>query len=286
MADEIATHLLSHKFLRGLLSAAQKLENRDDILERYLRPCIRHLGHELDTMASDFEELLAARELKRHAPFIARALITRIRRFDVDEDQKVKIQWASRIARLLDEQTSRHQSRLHDAFSDVKQRSANTLNRTDNGDGTESPLRNEPLEQDLPRTALDKVKEFMTSESAFMPFLHLVQRMVYSGPFEIIESEVSHLIQAETADWRTGPAEETTSYEFATSLHNEAINVEGNIGYEQFRNLLAISGTAKSCYATNCESYLRWAWPDTSNYLLRALSRERKPEVGGKYIPD
>ena len=286
MADEIAAHLLSHNFLRRLFSAAQKLESRDDNLELFLRPCIKHLGHELDTMASDFEESMAARELKRHAPFIARALIARIRRFDVDEDPELKIQRASKNARLLDEQTSRHNSRLHDDFSDVKQRSANLLNRPDNGDGTRSPLPWEPLQQDLPMAALDKVKEFMRSESAFMPFLHLVQQMVYSGPVEIIGSEVSHLIQAETANWSTGSAEETTSYEFVTSLHNEASIVGDNIDYKQFWNMLTISGTAKSCHATNCESYLKWAWPNTSHYLLRALSRVGKPEVSGKYTLD
>ena len=193
MANEIASHLVSHSHLRRLLLAAQKLEDRDDVLERYIRPCIRHLGQQLYTMASNFEELLVAKELKRHAPFIARALIARLQGFDIDENQDIKIQRVSRIQRLLDEEAlklqSRLPSRLHEIFTDEN---------PDSSDGTGPPLQN-----DLPKTALEKVKEFLTMESAFMSFLCSIQYVVYRSPLEIIESEVEHLIRLKAPARRT-----------------------------------------------------------------------------------
>ena len=284
VANEIASHLVSHMFLRRLLSAAQKLEDRDDVLERYLRPCIRHLGQQLGTMASDFEELLVAHELKRHAPFIARALVAHLQRSDIDEDQEVKLQRASRIQRLLDEQTLKHQSglhsRLHDVISDENTHSARFSYGTDNSDGTR------PSKQhDFKRMSLEKVKEFITTGSAFMSFLYSIQYMVYRSPLEIIESEVEHLTQLKEAARRDALEEEVSSYDFAIPLYDEAITFEGHAGHERFRHLLSISGNGEHCYATNCETYLRWAWPATGHYLLEVLSRERRPESSGKRIP-
>ena len=284
VANEIASHLISHSYLRRLLSAAQELENRDDILERYIQPCIRHLGQQLDTMASDFEELLVAKELKRHAPFIARALIARLRGFDIDEDQDIKIQRVSRIQRLLDEEASklrsRLPSRLHEISTDENPRSARYPYGTDSSDGTGPPLQN-----DLPKTALEKVKEFLTTESAFMSFLYSLQYVIYRSPLEIIESEVRHLIRLNASAWGTTLGEESSSYDFTIPLNNEAFAFEGHAKYERFRHSLSISGNGKHCYATSCETYLKWAWPATSHYLLNALSRERSPASSGKRIP-
>ena len=284
VANEIASHLVSHSYLRRLLSAAQKLEDRDDVLERYIRPCIRHLGRQLDTMASDFEELLVARELKRHAPFIARALIARLRGFDIDEDQDIKIQRVSRIQRLLDEEASKLQSRLpsrlHEISTDQNSRSARYTYGTDSSDGTGPPLQN-----DLSKTALEKVKEFLTTESAVMSFLYSIQYVIYRSPLEIIESEVEHLIRLKAPARRTTLREKSSSYDFTVPLNNEAFAFEGQAKYERFRHSLSISGNGKHCYATSCETYLKWAWPATSHYLLNALSRERSPESSGKRIP-
>ena len=286
VANEIASHLVSHSYLRRLLSAAQKLEDRDDVLERYIQPCIRHLGQQLDTMASDFEELLVAKELKRHAPFIARALIARLRGFDIDEDQDIKIQRVSRIQRLLDEEVSKLQlqsrlpSRLHEISIDENPRSARYPYGTDSSDGTGPPLQN-----DLPKTDLEKVKEFLTTESAFMSFLYSIQYVVYSSPLEIIKSEVKHLIRLKAPARRTTLGEKSSSYDFTVPLNNEAFAFEGHANYERFRHSLSISGNGKHCYATSCEIYLKWAWPATSHYLLNALSRERSPESSGKRIP-
>ncbi len=284
VANEIASHLVSHSYLRRLLSAAQELENRDDILERYIQPCIRHLGQQLDTMASDSEELLVAKELKRHAPFIARALIARLRGFDIDEDQDIKIQRVSRIQRLLDEEASKLQSRLpsrlHEISTDENPRSAGYPYGTDSSDGTGPPLQN-----DLPKTALKKVKEFLTTESAFVSFLYSIQYVVYRNPLEIIESEVEHLIRLKALARRTTLREKSSSYDFTVPLNNEAFAFEGHAKYERFRHSLSISGNGKHCYATSCETYLKWAWPATSHYLLNALSRERSPASSGKRIP-
>ena len=284
VADEIASHLVSHIFLRRLLSAAQKLEDRDDVLERYLRPCIRHLGHQLDTMASDFVELLVAQQLKRHAHFIARALVAHLRRSDVDEDQGVKLQRASRIQRLFDEQTLKHQSglhsRLHDVFRDENTHSARSPDGPDNSDGI-GPSK----QYGFMKPSLEKVIEFITTGSAFMSFLHSIQHMVYRSPLEIIESEVEHLIQLKAAARRNALEEGVSSYDFAIPLNDEAITFEDHAGHERFRHLLSISGNGEHCYATNCETYLRWAWPATSHYLLEVLSRERRPESSGKRIP-
>ena len=284
VASEIASHLVSHSYLRRLLSAAQKLEDRDDVLESYIRPCIRHLGQQLDTMASDFEELLVAKELKRHAPFIARALIARLRGFDIDEDQDIKIQRVSRIQRLLDEEASKLQSRLpsrlHEISTDENPRSARYPYGTDSSDGT-----GPPLQTDLPKTALEKVKEFLTTESAFMSFLYSIQYVIYSSPLEIIESEVEHLIRLKAPARTTTLREKSSSYEITVPLKNEAFAFESQAKYERFRHSLSISGNGKHCYATSCETYLKWAWPVTSHYLPNALSRERSPESSGKRIP-
>lgn len=280
VANEIASHLVSHIFLQRLLSAAQKLEDRDDVLERYLRPCIRHLGQQLDTMASDVEELLVAQELRRHAPFIASALVAYLRRSEIDEDQKVKLQRASRIQRLLDEHQSSLHSRLHDVVSDENTHSARFPDGTDNSGGT-GPSK----QYDFIKTSLEKVKEFITTGSAFMSFLYSIQYMVYRSPLEIIESEVEHLIQLKAAARRNALEEKVSSYDFAIPLSDEAITFEGHAGHERFRHLLSISGNGEHCYATNCETYLRWAWPATSHYLLEVLSRVRRPESSGKRIP-
>ena len=294
VANEIASHLVSHSYLRRLLSAAQKFEDRDYALERYIRPCIRHLGQQLDTMASDSGELLVANELKRHAPFIARTLIARLRGFDIDEDQDIKTQRVSRIQRLLDEEASKLQSRLpislHEISTDENLRSARYPYGTDSSGGTGPPLQN-----DVPKPALEKVKEFLTTESAFMSFLYSIQYVVYRSPLEIIESEVEHLIRLKKAARmlltrlkaparRTTLREKSSSYEITVPLNNEAFAFEDHAMYERFRHSLSISGNGKHCYATSCETYLKWAWPATSHYLLNALSRERSPKSSGKRI--
>ena len=287
VADEIASHLLSHKVLQRLLSTAKKLEDRDDVLELYLRPCIRHLGRQLDTMASDFEELLVAQELRRHAPFVVRALIARLRQLDIDEDKEIKIQRASRIQRLLDEQTSvyqvRLQSRLHEVFSD-KTGAAQTPYGTEISDDTGSPLGNGPLQYDLPKTALEKVKEFVTTGTAWMAFLYSIQYVVYRSPLEIIKSEVEHLIHLKAAERKITPDKEVFSFNLAIPSNDQIVTFKGHAGYERFRHLLSISGNEEHCYSTNCETYLKWAWPDTSRYLLKALAREpRSDSIGKRY---
>ena len=287
VANEIASHLVSHSYLRRLLSAAQKLEDRDDVLERYIRPCIRHLGQQLDPMASDFEEFLVAKELKRHAPFIARALIVRLREFDIEEDQNIKMKRVSRIQRLLDEEASKLQSRLpsrlpsrlHEIATDENSHSARYPYGIDSSDDT-----GPPLQSDLSKTALEKVKEFLTTESAFISFLYSIQYVVYRSPLEIIESEVEHLVQLKALARRTTMREKLSWYNFTVPLDNEAFAFEGRAKNERFRHSLSISGNAKHCYATSCEAYLKWAWPATSHYLLNALSRQRNPESSGKRI--
>jgi hypothetical protein len=266
VASEIADTLLAHGYFRRLLSAAGKLEHRDDILARYLRPCIRHLGNLLDPMASDSEELLAARELKRHAHFIARAIVSRTRKENFEEDQAVKSNRRNMIVRLLDEQGFlKPSSRLHDTVDQIQ--------RVPPEGADHSGIPESSFDDGaLPKTALDKVKEFMTTETALLPFLYRISRIVYDSPIEIIDAEIrACILSPYSEDSVNTTVEFGMSWDIAILLTGKDTNASARTRCTEFLRSLVISGTVESCYATNCESYLVWRWPDMSEPLLRHL---------------
>ena len=273
VADAIAEHLLSQKSLQRLISAAEGIERRHDVLERHLRPCIRQLGKELVKAASESIELTAARELEKHAPFIARALVNRIRMAGLPEDPAVKAMRSSKIQKILDEQISRGKTQLHDVFRTSSQHLTPSSHDNDRND-TDQPsfAPNSVPQQQLPKSALEKVIDFITSDSAFFPFLYLVSQMIYSNPLQLVEAEVSHQL----ADF-PNDAQDINSiviwvrWDWGAFLSREGVIEESNVDHDRLLHLLVISGNAQSCYATNIETYLAWRWPATSTYLLDVL---------------
>jgi hypothetical protein len=263
VASEIAETLLAHGYFRRLLSAAGKLEHRDDVFARHLRPCIRQLGNLLDPMASDSEELLAAQELKMHAHFIGRALVSRTRQQNFEEDQEVKETRRDRIVRFLDEQVLKRSSRLHNTVDHVQQLPPEGA---DDGDILEASFD----EGEPPKTALDKVKSFMTIEIAFSPFLYLISRIVYDSPIETIEAEIGACISDSDDHIKTDVAFDIP-WNMMTFLTGQDESQSAEMCYNQFLTSLVISGTVDSCYATSCEAYLQWRWPRTSQKLLEHL---------------
>ena len=285
VAEAIAAHLLSHDFLQALLVRAAQVEPGEDVLERQLRPRLKFYGQELEKAASESKELLAAHELKRHAPLIAKALITRHRASHLEEDGTVKEQREVRIGVLLERRSSIHRGGLRSYSADVDEeiRDASSNDIKGHQDFARQDHDEVPLLQ-MSESALEEVKQFMTSDIAFSSFLQLICRMVYSDPLEAIKFEVHRRVGGRNKQSEAFEAVFNVSWEFGAFLDREVANSVGCIDYDRLLTLLVISGTPKVCYATNCVSYLEWMWPDSSRLLLEAICGRTAAKLARRFI--
>lgn len=266
IVDEVTAHLLNYGFLRSLLARAAQIEANEVVLLRKIRDLLKVYGLELEKTASEAEEHLVARQVTRHAAFIARALAERnapgdVDRDNMDGDEATKRGRQARIETLLQKRGAKLVTGLRNTSPGSEPGTKDVVSHDERAYAdAEMPHFH------LPKLALDDVKLFMISGPAFNSFLGLLCQMVYADPSEATRAEFFRTSPSDHHGTRTVHFDVTWELSAFIQAQNDETTKENPLN-----SMLVLCGNLRNPYATSCANYMKFAWPKTGDFLLDAI---------------
>ncbi|KAI9877032.1 MAG: hypothetical protein M1830_005006 [Pleopsidium flavum] len=283
VAEEIASFLLDNSFFRSLITLAIRRETRISIVAQRLRPLIKRYGQDLEELAGDSTHFVAARELIRHAPYIAEVILRLYNATDKSDRQTITERREARIEALLQDRVpttsklSLSESTLDERLSvtAVAEKEAKGYlydEASEEQDSLGAHLHKPSVSPhtQLSKPALDEVKQFMAaSNGALDSFLNLVCRLIYLDPLEAVKDEFLRGIKNQSGLCRV---QFNLSWEIEEYLDQEIVRTKtGETDQCILGSLLVLSGDARHCFANSCQVYMKWKWPQTFKVLLDAM---------------
>ena len=283
IVEEIASFLLDHNYFRLLITLATQAESRAPVVLQRLRPLIELYGQDLEKIARNPTHFLVTRELTRHAPCVAEAILRlniikmgeERENFNLKREPRIEFVQQDRVMTrdklsptALDVDLRQSMKTAVDPeagdslFDDESlQRRSSTGNR----DSKTSKKHDIVKHLQLSRPVLEEAKRFMASNIvALNHFLGFFSRVVYSDPLEAVKSEFLQSKVYKAVFHLQWELDHYLKQEIFDSTNKEN---DGRI----LGSLLVLCGNLRHCFANSCKTYLKWKWPETAEVFLEAL---------------
>ena len=263
-ADELTFLLLDDQQLQKLFTIIFRRSKAKERFVSKFRMLLRVFGTELKGEAREASHKDAAELARVSATYVATEIQKRYtmeKAIDDTSDGKRSARVATSLMKHMEISQPYRNSDVTEPYDYASDSEAS--------DDVDDAIDEQVTDDQLPKTSLEKLKEFMICSQAFANLQNALRRMVYPDPLDAINDKISNA-------YELCPGKVSAVFNVHLDINNY---LSSELDYQKslqersdlLSSVLTITGTASKAFATTAANYMRWKWPQSNFGLLETI---------------